>query len=182
MKTVDFPVFGFPSSATVGAPDCCAVGMGLDSSSVASKRWLGKGPFRDWGNRLRGPTYGLWENSYNDHLPGDTWGEPSFKGIFDQVDWMELALESGPVLLVDTNPGTALGVLRPRNNVGERNDWKGKSPVHAQWRYPESGGLHVFHKLPGVGTKFHNPEDLSPQGGPDRIDGPIEGSLVLRLQ
>lgn len=162
--------------------DYCAVGMELDNGVVASKRWLGKGPYRVWGNRLPGPIYGLWENAYNDMLPGDTWGEPSFKGIFDQVDWMELALESGSALLVHTIPGTALGVLRPRNTDGARNDWDGKSPVHAQWRYPEGGGLHVFHKLPGVGTKFHNPEELSPQGEPARIDGPIEGSLVLRLR
>ncbi len=161
--------------------DYLAVGLELDETAVASKRWLGKGPYRVWGNRRLGPIYGLWENAYNDVLPGHTWGEPAFKGIFDQVDWMELALRSGSTLLVDTSHGTALGVLRPPNHDGARNDWDGSSPVRAQWRYPVGGGLHLFHKLPGIGTKFHNPEDLSPQGRPARIKDSIEGSVLLRL-
>lgn len=159
----------------------CAVGFDLDDSDVASKRWLGAGPHRIWSNRLKGPQFGLWETEYNDHVTGLNWGVPEFKGIFGNVEWMRLDLKSGSTLLVDTDSPTSLGVLRPKNADETRNEKNGVGPVRAWWHYPESGGLHLFHKLPGVGTKFANAENLGPQSEPKKVSGPITGRVVFQI-
>lgn len=158
-----------------------AIGFGLEDSVVASKKWLGQGPDRIWGNRLRGPQFGLWENAYNDHIVGVNWGEEPFKGIFGQVDWMQLNLKNGKSLLVDTDYAS-VGVLSPANAEGDRNKHGPTSPIHAWWHYPEAGGLYLFHKLPGTGTKFANAWELGPQGSPEVVKGPIEGKVTFRVK
>ncbi|WP_136083242.1 glycoside hydrolase family 2 TIM barrel-domain containing protein [Pontiella desulfatans] len=160
----------------------CAVGFDLAEEKVVSKRWLGQGPHRIWGNRLKGPQFGLWENEYNDRITGVDWGEPEFKGIFGNVDWMQIGLLDNSSLLVDPDRFSSVGVLLPRNAEGERNKKTYTSPIHAWWHYPEAGGLHLFHKLPGIGTKFANAWELGPQGSPSVVEGPIKGRVVFRVR
>ncbi|QBG49232.1 glycoside hydrolase family 2 [Verrucomicrobia bacterium S94] len=169
--------FSAPTNELVYA----AIGFDLEEAAVASKRWLGQGPDRIWGNRLRGPQFGLWENEYNDHVVGVNWGETPFKGIFGNVDWMQLNLKSGKTLVADTDYA-AVGVLRPANAEGERNKHGPTSPVHAWWHYPESGGLYLFHKLPGTGTKFANAWELGPQGNVTVLKRTIAGRIQLMVK
>lgn len=160
----------------------CAVGFDLDENNVASKRWLGQGPHRIWGNRLRGPQFGIWENEYNDRIIGVDWGEPAFKGIFGKVDWMQIDLKNDSSLLIIPGTPSPVGVLLPKNAEGERDKKSYASPIHAWWHYPEAGGLHLFHKLPGVGTKFANAWNLGPQGSPSVVSGPIAGRVVFSVK
>lgn len=160
----------------------CAVGFDLPAGCVQSKRWLGQGPHRIWANRRRGPQVGLWQNAYNDSITGVDWGEPEFKGIFGQVDWMQLALKSGASLLIDPAAASDLGVLRPHNADETRDEKNGIGPVKAWWHYPPAGGLFLFHKLPGVGTKFAHAEQLGPQSRPAQLNGPIQGQVSFAVQ
>jgi beta-galactosidase/beta-glucuronidase len=98
----------------------CAVGFDLPEENVAAKRWLGNGPYRIWANRLQGPQYGLWENDYNDTIPGATWDYPAFKGVFSEVDWMALGLRSGASLYMDPKGRMEIGILRPANEPDVR--------------------------------------------------------------
>lgn len=160
-----------------------AVGFDLPEDVVSGKQWLGDGPHRVWGNRLKGPQYGRWGDTYNDIVPGVDWGKPEFKGIFANVDWMQIDLKSGNSIVLDTASGTSVGVLRPGNaEGGELNKNSRFGPVHAWWHYPEGGGLHLFHKLPGTGSKFYNAEHHGPQGSPSIVPGPISGRVIFRLQ
>jgi hypothetical protein len=161
----------------------CAVGFDLPDEAVLSKRWLGGGPYRIWANRTKGPHYGLWENEFNDTATGDEWVYPEFKGVFDQVDWMRLNLACGGALLVDTAPGSQVGVLRPSNKVtppGKPDRHFG--PRTATWDYPEQGGLFLFHKVPAVGAKFRGANSKGPQSVPKILSGPISGRVVFRTQ
>lgn len=166
--------FSVPAKALAYA----AIGFDLEEKQIVSKRWLGQGPDRIWGNRQRGPQFGLWENEYNDHIVGVNWGEPPFKGIFGKVDWMQLNLKEGQSLLIDTD-AASVGVLRPANAEGKRNQRGPTSPVRAWWHYPETGGLFFFHKLPGPGTKFANAWDLGPQSSPEIIKEALEGTVTF---
>lgn len=156
----------------------CAVGFDLAEDQVASKRWLGDGPFRIWGNRQKGGRYGLWENEYNDGITGVNWIYPEFKGIFGNVDWMQVEMKSGAKILVETEPGSDVGVLRPKNAVGDKKT----GPRTATWSYPGEGGLFLFHKVPAVGTKFKEPSGVGPQGAPKQVKGLIEGEVVFHVQ
>ena len=161
----------------------CAVGFDLPDEAVASKRWLGAGPFRIWGNRFKGPQYGLWENEYNDTVTGDEWVYPEFKGVFDQVDWMRLNLSSGSALVMDTEPGSRIGVLRPSNKeipLGETD--RDYGPRNATWDYPAQGGLFLFHKVPAVGAKFQDANKKGPQSVPQKLSGPVSGCVEFLVR
>lgn len=160
----------------------CAVGFDLDEDQVAGKRWLGQGPHRVWANRLKGPQFGLWEDSYNDFLSGEDWGKPEFKGVFGDVNWMQVDMKSGVSLLLDMDTDSSVGVLNPRNTEGLRDKNSQFGPVRSWWHYPEEGGLFMFHKVPGIGTKFCNAKDNGPQAGPEKLAGPIKGSLTFELK
>ncbi len=47
-----------------------AIGFDLDENQLEGKRWLGRGPHRVWGNRMRGPRFGVWQDLYNDDVVG----------------------------------------------------------------------------------------------------------------
>ncbi|MDZ8120517.1 glycoside hydrolase family 2 protein [Pontiella agarivorans] len=158
----------------------CAVGFDLPEEEVQSKRWLGDGPFRIWGNRRKGPQYGLWENEYNDAITGVTWEYPEFKGIFSDVEWMRLSLKGGHSLLIKSPAPAEVGVLIPKNSEGPRGDRKHPTgPSNAMWDYPESGGLFLFHKLPPVGTKSKDISLLGPQSGLVKRSEQITGRVTF---
>jgi hypothetical protein len=156
----------------------CAVGFDLVDEAVASKQWLGDGPYRIWANRLQGPRYGFWGNEYNDGITGVNWTYPEFKGVFGNVDWMRISLKSGAKILLVPEPGSNVGVLRPRNGGGN----EAASPKNAVWDYPDEGGLFLFHKVPAVGTKFKEAPVLGPQSRRQRIEGPIRGTVAFYVQ
>ena len=157
-----------------------AVVFDLPEEQVSAKKWLGDGPFRVWANRLKGPRFGLWDNEYNDAITGVNWITPEFKGIFNQVDWMQIDLKSGAAITLDTLPGSAVGVLRPKNAKGKLRD-SGTGPVRAYWAYPEKGGLYLFHQLPAVGTKFHDSWNLGYQSRPVKCTEPIAGQVIFHV-
>ncbi|AWB65840.1 glycoside hydrolase family 2 [Saccharobesus litoralis] len=166
-----------------------AVGFDLAENNVESKTWLGKGPYRVWANRLKGSNYGVWSNDYNNKLTGmNLWGAPEFKGIFGDVDWLKLYLKSNASLTLDTPADSFVGVLQPSNTIPAVPVHPKKMvkddkvhPRHAVWNYPDAGGLHIFHKIPGIGTKFHYAQALGPQGEPKKINGAVKGSVTFQL-
>jgi hypothetical protein len=161
----------------------CAVGFDLPDENVAAKRWLGDGPYRIWANRLQGPQFGLWENDFNDTIPGVTWDYPSFKGVFSDVDWMSLDLSTGQTLQIDPQALADVGVLRPDNL--KDSGIEGDTPLgsrNANWDYPESGGLFLFHKVPAVGTKFRGAAGLGPQSQLQRLNGSIFGRVGFNFE
>ena len=46
-------------------------------------RWLGRGPYRVWKNRVKGTNYAVWQKDYNNTVTGESFGNlvyPEFKG------------------------------------------------------------------------------------------------------
>ena len=55
-----------------GVVDLMGIRFDYPEDQVLSKRWLGAGPYRVWQNRIHGTQYDIWENDYNDPIPGET--------------------------------------------------------------------------------------------------------------
>ncbi|HET6996585.1 MAG TPA: glycoside hydrolase family 2 TIM barrel-domain containing protein, partial [Chitinophagaceae bacterium] len=63
---------------------------------VLSARWLGKGPCRQWKNRIAGTEINVWQNLYNNtHTGYPPIIYPEFKGYYGEVSWMELNTVEG---------------------------------------------------------------------------------------
>ena len=81
-----------------GVVDLMGICFDYPETMMKSKQWVGKGPYRVWQNRQEGPQYGLWQNDYNDPIPGESWEYPEFKGYFSNVNWMKLNLRTIPAV------------------------------------------------------------------------------------
>ncbi len=86
---------------------------------------------------------------------------------------MQLKLHCGQSLTIMPVSPTPMGVSRPV---------KAPLPVNEEPAYPETGGLFLFHKIPGVGDKFKVPERLTPLGGPAKLDAPISGRVYFEFR
>ena len=67
---------------------------------ILSAKWLGKGPYRVWKNRMKGGVLNVWENAYNNTQTGySPWIYPEFKGYFADVTWMEFNTVEGKFIM-----------------------------------------------------------------------------------
>lgn len=148
------------------------IGFDFEDSSIQSKQWLGAGPTRVWKNRLHGPELGLWQNDYNDGIPGEVWDLPAFKGIFKDVAWASFKTRTGTLIVGLADENDYLGVLQPKN---------GFNPRRALWSYPPSGGLFFFDAISPVGAKWRDSREAGPSSASNRIETPISGTAYFKV-
>ena len=73
---------------------------------VLSSRWLGKGPSRQWKNRIAGTPVNVWQNIYNNtHTGYSPVVYPEFKGYYGDVTWMELSTVEGKLYIASPDNG-----------------------------------------------------------------------------
>ena len=98
-----------------GVVDLMGICFDYPEDQVISKRWLGAGPYRVWQNRIHGTQYDVWENDYNDPIPGETFTYPEFKGYFGDVSWMNIRTKEGIISLTNETPNAYVGIYQPRD-------------------------------------------------------------------
>jgi hypothetical protein len=149
--------------------------FGLDfhyaQGNVRAMRFLGRGPYRVWKNRLPGGTLDVWSNKYKDDVPGVTWDFPEFKGYYRDWRWVVFSTEQGDITVVNETPDLFLGVYRP-------ND--GPSPAKTELDVPNTG-IALLHGIPAIGTKFKEPEQLGPESRQNHASGTYRGTVWLRF-
>ena len=73
---------------------------------VLGARWLGKGPCRQWKNRLAGTPVNVWQNIYNNtHTGYGATIYPEFKGYYGEITWMELSTVEGKFYIASKDNG-----------------------------------------------------------------------------
>jgi hypothetical protein len=73
---------------------------------VLSNRYLGKGPSRQWKNRMAGTPVNVWQNIYNNtHTGYSPVVYPEFKGYYGEVSWMELSSVEGKLYIASKDSG-----------------------------------------------------------------------------
>jgi hypothetical protein len=139
---------------------------------VKHKKWLGDGPYHVWKNRLRGVTFNVWENDYNNTQTGFTdWVYPEFKGCFANVRWLQLETTEGPITAVLGRDDQFVQVQTPEFPTT-------KLQKKAKVSLPRCG-LAFLDAIPAIGNKFSTAEDTGPQGKPTLADGSYSGSVCF---
>ncbi len=153
-----------------GPQDFFGVSFDYPESCVRSMRWLGKGPYRAWKNRIAGGTLNVWENQYNDTITGATgWTYPEFKGYYSGVRWVQLQTTEGPITACILAGDLFVQVFTPRTVDA---DLAGNTLA----RFPDAG-LSFLHAIPGIGSKFSSAESTGPQGLKTIASGEYAGSV-----
>lgn len=152
-----------------GVVDLMGICFDYPEEQVISKRWLGAGPYRVWQNRIHGTQYDIWENDYNDPIPGETFTYPEFKGYFGSVSWMNIRTKEGTISLTNETPDTYIGVYQPRD---------GRDRL--LYTLPESG-ISVLNVIPPVRNKVNSTDLCGPSSQAKWVNGPQTGRIVFRF-
>lgn len=152
-----------------GVVDLMGVCFDYPEELVLGKRWLGDGPYRVWQNRLHGTQYGVWENDYNDPIPGETFTYPEFKGYFANVNWMNIRTKEGVIRIKNETPDAFVGVYQPRD---------GRDRL--LYTLPQSG-ISILNVIPPVRNKVNATDLCGPSSQPKWVDGQQNGKMMLRF-
>ena len=83
---------------------------------VKGMRWLGRGPYRVWKNRIPGANFGIWEKEYNNTLTGasyETLIYPEFKGYHGNIYWSTLQTTESDFTVYSESDGIYMQVYTP---------------------------------------------------------------------
>ena len=112
--------------------DIFNLGFSFDfpEETLTGIRYLGRGPYRVWKNRLKGTTLGIWQKAKNNTVTGEYYEPPvypEFKGYHAGLYWASLLTDGfGPVTVHSETDGLFLRVLtpeEPRDKEGRGNSW-----------------------------------------------------------
>ena len=152
-----------------GAFDLAGVRLLGPGTAFESKRWLGRGPYRVWQNRMEGGVLDVHELAYNDSTPGESWAYPEFNGFFRDWRWLDVRTGAGRFIVENSSGVPYLGLGRVRDGVYGLLD------------LPDVG-LAVLDVIPPIGTKFTTAEVMGPQSQTRTIHGVHSGTIVVRTE
>lgn len=124
-------------------------------------RWMGKGPYRVWRNRLRGPQWGIWQKDYNNTVTGESWEYPEFKGYHANVYWAEMQSDQAPFRFYTETDGLYYRVFTPEEPKALNGE------KHTMQAFPE-GDLSFLFEIPGI-QSYKPIEQLGPEAQPGNI-------------
>ncbi len=145
------------------------VSFNYPEKKVKSKKWLGKGPYRVWKNRLKGQTIDVWQSNYKNFKLNTKWDYPVSAGYFADFSWLVLDTEEGKITILTANNNLYLRLFSQKNR---------DEPRHTKMIWPE-GDISFLHAIPAIGTKFHKAEKLGPQSKKFSANGAYSATLYL---
>ncbi|OOQ59893.1 hypothetical protein BC343_06245 [Mucilaginibacter pedocola] len=138
---------------------------------VTGLKWLGRGPFRVWKNRLKGQQFGVWHKAYNNTITGETWGYPEFKGYHAELNWAVIENKEAPFTVYTSDKNIYLQMYRPaREQAALSNN-------NVEPAFPD-GSIGFMTAIAPIGTKFQSADVMGPQSQKNHADGkPVSGTL-----
>ena len=139
--------------------------------AVSGMRWMGRGPYRVWKNRIPGTQYGIWQKDYNNTVTSEYYYPqiyPEFKGYHANLYWVTLERgrrsEEGGRLLPKGRKNVAEGTMEGSLTVytetdglflrvftaEEQRDREGRGKSVPEW--PE-GDLSFLLEIPAVNSQ-----------------------------
>lgn len=141
---------------------------------VLGAKWLGKGPYRVWKNRLQGVADNVWQNMNNNTQTGSApWIFPEFKGYYADINWMEMNTVQGKFLIASKESGLYIRLF----------DFYGLSGVKPAPDLPP-GNISFLDAIPPVPTKLglnisYNAAVLGPESELTKIASPVKRTLYF---
>lgn len=153
-----------------GTVELMGIMFDYPENQVVSKRWLGEGPYRVWQNRLHGTNFGIWENDYNDPIPGESFIYPEFKGYFSNWRWADINTTEGVISMGNTCEDNYLGIYSPRD---------GRDVL--LYTFPQTG-ISVLKVIPAVRNKVNTTDLVGPSSQAKWVTGLQQGSIYLKFK
>ncbi len=154
-----------------GDADFRGITFNYPEEKITGMKWLGRGPYRVWKNRLRGQQFGVWHKAYNNTITGETWGYPEFKGYHAEVNWVVVENKESPFTVYTDNKNMYLQMLHPAREKDALPNNNVEPPFPA-------GSIGFLDAISAVGTKFQAAKAMGPQSQKNlQADAPVKGTL-----
>jgi len=134
--------------------DFAGITFRYPEKNMTGVKWLGRGPYRVWKNRLKGQQFGVWHKEYNNTITGATWNYPEFKGYHADLYWAVIENKESPFTVYTDDQSIFLQLLKPDHSKYERESLK---PA-----FPE-GDIGFLNSIAPIGTRFQDPSLLGPE-------------------
>jgi hypothetical protein len=141
---------------------------------VLSASWLGKGPARQWRNRLKGTEKSVYRNMYNNTQTGySPVVYPEFKGYYGDISWIQVNTVQGSFLMVAKDTGLYVRLF----------DFYGLTGISGTPQLP-AGNISFMDIIPAVGTKLalgvnNNTTVLGPEGQMPVLQKAVSRTLLF---
>lgn len=125
-------------------------------------KWLGRGPYRVWKNRIPGTNYGIWHKDYNNTITGESYENlvyPEFKGYHANMYWATLESDATPFTVYSRNDGIFYHIFTPEEPAGRVKDTMPKFP---------DGDISFLLDIPAI-CSFKPIEQQGPNSQPGNI-------------
>lgn len=154
-----------------GDADFMGITFNYPEATITGVKWLGRGPYRVWKNRLKGMKYGVWHKDYNDAATGENFNYPEFKGYHADVKWVVIETKTGDFTVQVADETLFLQLLQPRKQKSAANE--NTSPA-----FP-TATIGFLNSISPIGTKFQTANQMGPQSQKNSMLNytPIQGKL-----
>jgi hypothetical protein len=128
--------------------DFIGVSFNYPEGKCLGVKWMGRGPYRVWKNRLKGSNFGVWEKEYNNTITGESFNNliyPEFKGYHGNLYWATLETTESPFTIISETPNLYFQLFKPAKPEHVKG---GTFPP-----FPE-GDISFLYEIPAIGTKF----------------------------
>ncbi|MBE9586207.1 glycoside hydrolase family 2 [Mucilaginibacter sp. JRF] len=152
-----------------GDVDFHGISLNYPESKVTGVKWLGRGPYKVWKNRLRGQQFGVWHKNYNNSITGEKWDYPEFKGYHQEVNWITIENKEAPFTIYSDNKNTFVQLYKQDRANATLNRVEPPMPA---------GDISFLNGISAIGTKFQEAKDMGPQSQKNKLNGEaISGTL-----
>ena len=153
---------GFDDAFTDPEVHSLGLTFSYPESACTGMRWLGRGPYRVWKNRIEGTHHGIWHKAYNDTVTGESFDAleyPEFKGYHAELYWATIEGTPAPWSVHALSDGIFLRMFTPREPAGG-----GGATMPA---FPE-GDISLLLDIPAI-RSFKPIEQQGPNSQPGNI-------------
>ena len=161
--------------AVSGDQPFAGISFNYPENYVLSSRWLGKGPVRQWKNRMAGTPINVWQNMYNNtHTGYSPVVYPEFKGYYGEVSWMELSTVEGKLYIASPDTGLFVRLF----------DFYALSDADKPHPEIPIGNISFLDCIPPIGTKLAmglttNTRVYGPQSELNHLNGTKKRALYF---
>lgn len=154
-----------------GEAEFMGITFNYPEEKIKGMRWLGRGPYRVWKNRLKGLQWGVWEKAYNNTITGERgWQYPEFKGNHAEVKWVTVQTGEFPFTVYAEDDNLFFQMLKPESPHGAYNN-------NTTVNYP-AGNIGFLNAIQPIGTKFQPASVMGPQSQKNvQLNAPYTGVL-----
>jgi Glycosyl hydrolases family 2, TIM barrel domain/Glycosyl hydrolases family 2, sugar binding domain/Glycosyl hydrolases family 2/Beta galactosidase small chain len=134
--------------------DFAGITFNYPEEKITGMKWLGRGPYRVWKNRMKGQQFGVWHKNYNNTITGASWNYPEFKGYHADLYWAVIENKESSFTVYTDDQSIFLQMLKPDHSKYEHESLKAA--------FPEDD-IGFLNSISPIGTRFQIPSLLGPQ-------------------